>query len=73
MLSCADYYLIMDNAEVGPETAKYIAILRACGGVEDIDGGLKLQCASELDQRIMVQNIMSAWATDFPTPDEDDE
>ncbi len=77
MISCADYYLILGKNEITPSVQAYLDILKPCApGIVEGAGYVRINCASELDQKSHFSNIEARWEIDSKgldyEPEEDD-
>jgi len=69
MISMAEYYIIIDREEVGPEVKKLINIQRQCGcATLSGNGAWTIKNASEQDQKAWFATFERAMDIDFPPP-----
>jgi hypothetical protein len=69
MISMAEYYIIIDREEVGPEVKKLIDIQRQCGcATLSGNGAWTIRNASEQDQKAWFATFERAMDIDFPPP-----
>jgi hypothetical protein len=68
MIAMSEFYIILDKREIGANVEKLLAIFRAGGKVESLDGhSFKINNASETDQISIFRAIEKAMDLDFPT------
>lgn len=72
MISMAEYYIVIDREEIGPEVRKLIEIQRKCGcATLSGNGAWTINNASERDQKAWFSAFKNAMDKDFPPPCED--
>jgi hypothetical protein len=72
MISMAEYYIIIDREEVGPETEKLIEIQCKCGRATlSGNGAWTITNVSEQDQKVWFAAFERAMSKDFPSPCDD--
>lgn len=67
MISCADYYIIINFLEIGSCVQRILDIERSGGRLESVyEGAFKIDCPSEKYQQNLYRHLEEAMDEDFP-------